>query len=833
MSDALQRIEAWFSGSGFTPFDFQREAWRASRAGEQGLIHAPTGTGKTFAALFGPLSIALDAPREPAPEPDDETVRGPRLLWITPVRALANDLVRALAKPVQDLEPDWRVEARTGDVSASVKQRQKRRPPEVLVTTPESLTLMLTWDNWREHFDRLDAVVVDEWHELLGSKRGVQLELALARLRGARPTLSTWGVSATIGNLEAALKILVGTAPKRPARVHSAPYPKELAIETLLPPNEGRLPFGGHLGLDLLGGVLERIAGLGAGRSALLFTNTRAQAERWFQELLAARPDWAGELGLHHGSLEGGVRRFVEQRLAAGTLRACVATSSLDLGVDFQSVDLVVQIGSPKGTARLLQRAGRSGHRPGEVSRVLGVPTNALEVLEFAAARRALEQRRLEQRASGGLALDVLCQHLVTCSMGRGFQADELLAEVRTTHAFRRLSDAQWRFAMDFVTFGGATLQAYDRYARVADRRGRWRIRNARCARQHRLSIGTITSDFQVQVAFQRGRSLGTVEENFAARLTAGDRFQFAGRVLEFVGLRDLRCIVCVPKKAKAGVHTVPRWMGGRMPLSSELAATVLELLDGAAAGLFDGPELRYLRPLLELQQRQSGLPSSAELLIESTETDQGHHVFCYPLAGRHAHEGLSTLVAWRLARETPLSLATYCNDHGFQISCRKPLGLEAADWRQLLSVQDLERDLLKALGGFELARRRFRSVARVAGLIFEGFPGVPRTAKSLHQSSALLFDTLQAHEPEHLLLAQAKHEVLEAELEIERLSNALERIAAQPLRVRSTDRLTPFGVSLWAEQIRERMTTESFSDRFDAMVAELERAARGAAPAT
>jgi ATP-dependent Lhr-like helicase len=814
---------AWFERRGSEPAEFQLEAWRCLRAGIDALVHAPTGSGKSLAGLFGAVWRGLEAAPGAA---------GLRLLWLTPVRALAQDLAKNLGQALAEVLPAWRVEARTGDTPSGRKQRQLERPPEVLVTTPESLALLLTRPGFAGELAGLEAVVVDEWHELLGSKRGVLAELGLARLRQSFPGLVTLGLSATLGNLEQAAQALVG--PRRRARLIAPRTQKAIEIETLLPQDEQRLPWGGHMGLPLLPDLLTRLDPLPAGQSALLFTNTRAQAERWYQALLGARPDWAGALGLHHGSLDADLRRFVESELAAGRLKACVATSSLDLGVDFSAVSLVVQIGSPKGVARLSQRAGRSGHAPGRASRVLCVPTQALEVLEFSAARAALAAGRLESKAPLGgqrqRPLDVLCQHVVSLACAGPLAPAELLDELRGTHAFAELSEAEWRFVLDFVRFGGETLRAYERFARLVELPdGRLAIRSQSLARRHRLAIGTIVSDQAVALRFQNGRRLGTIEEGFVARLKPGDRFRFAGQHVELLRLQGLEATVRLVPGA-SGDGDPPRWMGGRMPLSSELADGLRAELAKHLAGRPDSPELEFMSETLAEQQRLSRVPAPDELLIELSQTHEGQHLFVYPFAGRSCHEGLAALMAFRLTRRAPCSVAAYVNDIGLHLLTREPLDLSGELLGELLSPRDLLADLLGCLNGSELARRRFREVARVAGLVFQGFPGERRAAKDLQLSSGLLFDTLSRYEPDHLLLAQARREVLEEQLEFERLSATLERLAGQRWCLQETAMLSPFGFALWAEAIRERLSSESFEQRLAAMAAELERA-RGRRP--
>jgi len=604
------RARAFLAAQGYTPFPFQEAVWAAHARGASGLVHAPTGMGKTYAAALPPM----------LGDPPGTTGAPPALalLWITPLRALAADTGLALAKAAAGLAPHWTVDVRTGDTGTAARARQGRQLPTALVTTPESLTLFLARADWRERFANLRAIVVDEWHELMGTKRGVQTELALARLRGLHPALSTWGLSATLANLDDALACLVGPANVARAVVVKGADAKEIVIDSLRPRAIERFPWAGHIGLKLLPQVIRAIE---SAKSTLVFTNVRSRAEIWYQAILEARPDWAGTIALHHGSLERDVRDWVEDGLRHERLRAVVCTSSLDLGVDFAPVDQVLQIGSPKGVARLLQRAGRSGHRPGAVSRALIVPTQALELVEAAAARNAAAARAIEARVPVAAPLDTLVQHVVTCALGGGMRPDELKAEIRGTQAYAHLSDADWQFALDFVLHGGASLNAYPEYRRVViGDDGIARVPDARIARRHRIGIGTIVSEASITVRFKNGRALGHVEEGFIARLAPGDAFVFAGRMLEFVRVRELTAWV---KPASAKAVLVPRWSGGQMALSTQLADATRRLIADAKRGVYASPELELVRPLLELQARWSALPAANEWLVEHIETGQ------------------------------------------------------------------------------------------------------------------------------------------------------------------------------------------------------------------
>jgi ATP-dependent Lhr-like helicase len=810
-------VDGWFSRRGWTPFAFQREAWAAVARGESGLLHATTGAGKTYAVWFAALSATI-AERAAATAPPRWSHAGTKLLWITPMRALASDTTRALAEPLPELGLDWRVGLRTGDTASAERARQQRRAPDALVTTPESLSLMLSRADAPERLARVAMVVVDEWHELLGSKRGVQVQLALARMRRLNPALVVWGLSATLGNLRHAMDVLLA---RGGGRLVQGVLPKALVVDTLLPDSTERFPWGGHLGTRMLAPVVAEIE---ASRNALVFTNTRAQAELWYQALLEARPDWAGLIALHHGSLDREVREWVEAGLKDGRLKAVVCTSSLDLGVDFSPVERVLQIGSPKGVARLMQRAGRSGHSPDRSSRVTLVPTHALELVEGAAARDAVAARAIEPRDAPSRPLDVLVQHLVTIAAGTGFVPDELLAEVRGCHAYAALTDDEWAWALDFVVRGGRSLLAYPEYRRVVpDEHGVHRVPDRTIARRHRMSIGTIVADATVTVKYRSGGTIGTVEEGFVSRLRRGDCFLFAGRLLELVRIHEMTAYVT---RASGRRAAVPRWNGGRMPLSSEMADAVLARLEQAGAGVFDGPEMRMAEPLLRLQHAWSRLPDSRTLLAERLRSREGWHLFLYPFAGRHVHLGLASLLAWRASRRAPATFSVAVNDYGLELLSPEPVDWSGLADGTLLAEDGLMSDVLASLNSGELALRRFREIARISGLVFQGFPGAPKSSRQLQASAGLFYEVFREHDAGNLLLTQAQREVLEQELDLARLRATLARLRGRALVEVELERPGPFAFPLLIERLREQVSTETLADRVARMVRELEQAA-------
>lgn len=878
-------LAAYFVSRGWTPFAFQLETWKAYRDGRSGLIHAPTGVGKTLAAWLGPVWEAMGEtpPENTHPDlrtPSSSQIRRPkqnkrdsaeplRVLWITPMRALASDTMASLAEPLEFMRQHdptgslhWTIEKRTGDTPPSLRKKQADRLPTALVTTPESLTLLLTYPNARERLATLRCVVVDEWHELLGTKRGTQTELALARLRhwfGKSNRLRVWGLSATLGNLEEARDALLGTpippansdlqAPssaqvRRSKQEHNAALihgvmSKDVVIDTIIPEDIERFPWAGHLGIRTLKQVIEAIERVprngDSGGSTLLFTNTRSQAEIWFRRLMEAKPEWLGEVAIHHGSLDKKVRTEVERLLDAGRLRCVVCTSSLDLGVDFSPVEQVIQLGSPKGVARLMQRAGRSGHRPGVASRIVCAPTHALELAEFAAARDAVAAKWIESRTPLERPMDVLAQHLVTVACGGGFIEDELFAEVKTAHAYRSLTREQWSWVMDFVKRGGPALTAYPSFARVKEEVDletgeirepvRYVVASPSIARMHRLGVGTISSETAMLVRFVSGGVIGSIEESFIARLVVGDRFVFAGRVLELARVRDMTAYV---KRARTKSGAVPRWSGGKMPLSSQLAHAVRRRLEAARLGVYDTPEMRAIEPILELQKRVSRLPSMEELLVERLKTRDGRHLFMFPLEGRHVHEGLAPLLAYRLTKRRHASITASVTDYGLELLGGDELMLDEHGVRDLLSTEHLTEDLLACLNTSQLARRAFRDIARVAGLIVPSYPGSPRPTRHLQASADMFYDVLSEFDAQNLLLDQARREVIEQQLEYRRLFEYLNKATGLKIVVVELDDLSPMGFPVWAERLREtHHSSEKWSEKIAKMAMRLEEELR------
>ena len=869
-------IEQWFARSGRRPFGFQREVWQAMRQGHSGLLHAGTGSGKTLACWLGALMACQQIAQDCVTR--KQTRSGLKVLWITPMRALAKDSFKALQESAREILPHWQVQTRTGDTSANVRARQARVLPDALVTTPESLSLMLSQSDAPVRLSGVQVVVVDEWHELLASKRGVQVQLALARLAQLNTSVQIWGMSATLANLDHALDVLmpqgIGTGQRHCdpsgngyfpecARKITAPSAKTPEIGILLPQKMPRYAWAGQIGMEMARAVTQHIE---RAQTTLVFVNTRSQCERWYQALLEAAPQLAGQIALHHGSLDASVREWVEQNIRDGLLRAVVCTSSLDLGVDFAAVQQVLQIGSCKGIARLLQRAGRSGHSPDGQPSITLVPTHALEALEAVAACDAVSKGAIEPRFGLKAPMDVLVQHLVTVALGGGFEPDSLYLEVRRTHAYRELDLHTWQWALSFVSTGGSTLGAYPDYQRVVSEpvqsardsdplfmglqadtpsngSPRWQVLDRRLALRHRMNIGTIVSDAMMQVRYWArrggGASLGTIEEGFVSRLKPGECFVFGGRVLELVRVQDMTAYV---RRATASRAAVPRWEGGNMPLSGELAhAMVQRLTQFEQQDQFeeDPPDeiarpiayvhsaesaWRLLRPLLRTQQQASGIASYRHLLVEQMCTREGTHFFIYPMAGRRVHLALASLVAWRLAQQEPRTFSLSVNDYGIELLCSNALDASACIHTDLFTLDNLDQDLSASVNATEMAQRRFREIARISGLVFQSYPQQKKSARQIQASSQLFYQVFQSHDPENRLLQQARDEVLQQDLDQSGLRQVLERIQRGPIRVTTIKRATPFGFGLMVQRLGQRLSSEKLSDRISRMLRELEQ---------
>ncbi|WP_076383015.1 ligase-associated DNA damage response DEXH box helicase [Filimonas lacunae] len=812
-------ITEWLTSKEFKAFAFQEETWQHIVKGKSGLVNAPTGFGKTFSVFLGAVIQYINEYPDSYQKPRKN---GLRLLWVSPLRALAKDVGRAMEEALLELGIPWQVGVRNGDTHMSERQKQKRNIPEVLIITPESLHLLLAQKGYPDLFKTLRVIAIDEWHELLGSKRGVQVELALSRIVNSQLTttnlpLSLWGISATIGNLEQAKDVLMRPLQQKGVIVR-AKLDKPIYIESILPDEIEKYPWAGHLGIKLADKIIPIIE---QSKTTLIFINTRGMSERWYQTLLTIAPQLAGAIALHHGSIEHQLRIWVEEALHAETLKAVVCTASLDLGVDFRPVDTVIQVGSPKGVARFLQRAGRSGHRPGEVSKIYFLPTHSLELVEAAALKKAIKQEMVESRDPMILCFDVLVQYLCTLAIGEGFTADQAYKEVKSTWCYAEMNDNEWQQVLAHITTGGSALQQYDDYKKVEVIDGVFRITGRRMAMRHRMHIGTIVSDAMLKVKFMSGGYIGVIEEYFISRLEPGDSFTLAGRNLQLVGIKDMTVIV---KKSNAPKSIVPAWNGGRLPLSANLGLVLRETFNLALSKKAEEPELTVLHPLFELQEYLSHIPKSNELLIEHIETKDGHHLFVYPFEGRLVHEAMAALLAYRISRILPITFSIAMNDYGFELLSDQPIPVDDSNVYELFSTDNLIHDIQRSANAAEMAKRKFRDVAVIGGLIFQGYPGEHKKARHLQSSASLLFKVFAEYDPYNILLRQAYQEVLDQQMEEARLRAALQRIQQSKVVITVPQRLTPFCFPIKVDSLREDMSSEQLEDRVRRMQQQLEK---------
>lgn len=807
-------ITDWLAAKELQPFAFQEEAWRAYQEGRSGLVNAPTGYGKTFSLFLGVVIDWIDKhPRDYR----KKTKNGLQMLWITPLRALAKDIGRAMEEVLQELDIPWQVGIRSGDTPTAVRQQQKKQMPEVMIITPESIHVLMAQKEYPRLFSGLHTIVADEWHELLGSKRGVMVELAMSRLKGltrkaGRPPLRIWGISATIGNLDEALEVLLGR-PDPEAVIIRAKLKKKIALESVLPDEIEKYPWAGHLGTRMLPKALPIIL---ESRTTLIFTNTRSQSEIWYQEILRQCPDLAGAIALHHGSIDMELRTWVEESLHSGVLKAVVCTASLDLGVDFRPVDTVIQVGSPKGVARFLQRAGRSGHQPGAVSRIYFLPTHSLELVEAAALKAAINEELVESRMPVLLAYDVLLQYLMTLGVSEGFHADEILEEISGTFCYNDITADDWQWILSFLTTGGDALQSYDEFRKLEREGDLYLCRSRMIAMRHRLHIGVIVSDAMLKVKFMSGGYIGMIEEWFVARLQPGDTFSTGGYILEFVMIKDMTVLV---RRSKAKRAIIPSWGGGRMPLSANLGKILRRTFNEALSGASREPELKILQPLFDLQEQLSHIPADNELLIEKIETEDGHHLFVYPFEGRLVHEVMAALLAYRISRRTPITFSIAMNDYGFELLSDQPIPVDPTNVQELFTPENLNTELQASVNSTEMARRKFRDIAVIAGLVFQGYPGKHKTSRHLQSSASLLFNVFKDYDAHNLLLRQAFNEAFFYQMEEARLREAMERIYNSRIVITDPARLTPFCFPIKVDSLREQLTSERLEDRIKKML--------------
>ncbi|MBT8209570.1 MAG: ligase-associated DNA damage response DEXH box helicase [Eudoraea sp.] len=810
--------ENWFSRQNWTPHAFQKATWNAFLNGKNGLLNAPTGSGKTYALWF-PIVLNYITQN---PDYKNKHKKGLKAIWITPLRALSQEIKQSAERVSHDLGTQLTVGIRTGDTSNSERQKQRRSMPDLLITTPESLQLLLATKGYPSIFKSCSAIVVDEWHELLGTKRGVQMELGLSRLKTICPDMRIWGISATIGNLEEAREVLLGpnTDYLKKSVLLKAQLNKKITVKSIIPKTMETFPWRGHLGLRLLESVIPVIE---QSKTTLIFTNTRSQCEIWFQKLLEKHPELAGEIAMHHGSINKETRLWVEQAIRNESLKAVVCTSSLDLGVDFAPVETVVQIGGPKGVARFLQRAGRSGHRPGKESIIYFLPTHAIELVEASALQQAVKEKAVEDRIPYLNSYDVLVQYLTTLAVSDGFYPEEIYTEVKNTFCYQAMGRGEWEWLLNFIALGSQSLQAYDEYKKVeVTESGCFKVTNRGVAMRHRFQIGTIVGDANLTVRYQKGGYIGTIEEYFISKLKKGDVFTFAGRNLEFIRIKEMQVHV---RNSRKKTSKVPAWMGGRLTLSAQMSKLLREELYSVSQPEEKQTiEIQSLAPVFDRQRSESIVPKPKEFLIETFKTRDGYHHVFYPFEGRFVHEAMGSLLSYRISLLSPISFSLAFNDYGFELLSDKAVDMQEVLDNDLFTTEYLFEDLQKSLNSTEMARRKFRDIAVISGLVFTGYPERGVKMKHLQSSSQLLFDVFKDYEPDNLLYLQAFRETFEHQLEEGRLRLALERIARQEVVWKACQKPTPFSFPIITDRLREKLSSEKLADRIRKMTAILTR---------
>lgn len=823
--------ENWFQEQNWTPFQFQKDTWKAFLQGKNGLLNAPTGSGKTYALWF---PIILNYIKN-NPEYKTKHKKGLKAIWITPLRALSEEIRQSAERVAADLGTQMTVGIRTGDTTTKERAAQKKNMPDLLITTPESLQLLLASKGYDKVFKDCSAIVVDEWHELLGTKRGVQMELALSRLKTVSKNLRIWGISATIGNLEEARDVLLGVEENaKKSILIKAKLDKKITVKSIIPKTMETFPWRGHLGLHLLEEIVPIINN---SKTTLLFTNTRSQCEIWFQKILEKHPEYAGDIAMHHGSINKETRVWVEQAIRNGSLKAVVCTSSLDLGVDFAPVETVIQIGGPKGVARFLQRAGRSGHSPGKESVIHFLPTHAMELIEASALQQAVKNTVVEDRMPYLNSFDVLLQYLTTLAISDGFYPKEIYQEIKQTFCYQGITEPQWQWLLNFLVMGSQSLQSYDEYKKVeVEADGKFIVHNKGIAMRHRFQIGTIVGDANIIVKYQKGGYIGSIEEFFISKLTPGDVFTFAGRNLEFIRIKNMEAHV---RNSTKKTNKVPSWMGGRLTFSAQMSELLREELYKAASPCLPdrqakpstggelstiagelSAELKSLSHIFDKQREESIVPKPNELLIESFKTRDGFHHIFYPFEGRGVHEAMGSLLGYRISLLSPITFSLAFNDYGFELLSDQEIDMQQVLDNNLFTTEFMLSDLQKSLNATEMARRKFRDIAVISGMVFTGYPNKGIKMKHLQSSSQLLFDVFRDYEADNLLFQQAFTETFEHQLEEGRLRLALERIATQDIVWKACKKPTPFSFPIITDRLREKLSSEKLADRIKRMTA-------------
>lgn len=815
MSSVLlpDRFAAWFDRRGWQPRGHQLEMIDAAGSGEDALLIAPTGGGKTLGGFLPSLidlaNIVAAGPKRP---------HRLHTLYISPLKALSVDVARNLMSPVEEMELDIRIETRTGDTPPAKRQRQRDKPPDILLTTPEQLALFCASPNARAWFVDLKRIIIDEIHALAPQKRGDLLALGLATLTQWAPHASRAGLSATVSDEGGLARWLTPqTGEGRFARIVRGSEGPKPQIDILS--SRERIPWSGHSGRHAMAEVYGAVK---QARLSLIFVNTRSQAEHTFQELWRFNDDGLA-IALHHGSLDVGQRRKVEAAMAAGKLKAVVCTSTLDLGIDWGDVDLVIQMGAPKGSARLIQRLGRSNHRLDEPSRALLAPTNRFEHLECEAARGAVAEGVLDGEPLKAGALDVLAQHITGRACGEAVCANDLFAEVASAAPYSGLTREEFDQVLEFCSTGGYALESYERFRRlIKNRNGLWQVRNVRAAQRHRMNVGTIIEVEMLPVRLKgrgprAGRSLGEVEEWFIEQLSPGDTFVFAGQILEFQGLSDNAAIVT---RSADTEPKVPSYQGGKFPLSTFLAKRVREITHDPS----QWPVLpEQVQDWLRLQKEKSRLPQPDELLIETFPKHGKYYLVCYPFEGRLAHQSLGMLLTRRLERLRMRPTGFVANEYALTVWGLRDLS--GVDMDALFAEDMLGDDLDAWLAESPLMKRTFKNCAIISGLIERRLPGHEKTSRQVTFSADLIYDVLREHEPEHILLQAAWRDAATGLLDIRRLGEALKRVKGH---IHSIDlpRVSPLAVPVMLEIGREPVYGEGqesiLADASEELIAEM-----------
>ncbi|WP_262889203.1 ligase-associated DNA damage response DEXH box helicase [Chryseobacterium antibioticum] len=802
-SDGFKVIQQWMADKGMSPFKFQTDTWQKFGSGYSGMVVAPTGFGKTFSVFLALVSDFMNRP--------EQYKKGLKMIWITPLRSLSKDIAKAMQEAMDEIGLDWTVGVRNGDTDQKVKQQQVRNMPEILVVTPESLHLLLGQKNHARFFQDMKCIAVDEWHELLGSKRGVMVELGISQLRKYVPKIKIWGITATIGNLDEAMEVLIPYNIKK-TKITAKEH-KKIDILPVIPDELEILPWAGHLGGKLADKIVPIILD---SKSTIVFTNTRSQSEMWYQLLLNAYPDFAGQIAIHHSSIDAHLRIWIEENLSAGKLKAVVSTSSLDLGIDFKPVDTVIQIGSAKGVARFLQRAGRSGHSPFETSKIYCVPTHSLELIEVAALKEAVKQKVIEPREPQVLCFDVLVQFLMTLAVGDGFYPKETFERIRKVFAFQEMTAEEWKSILDFLTIGGSVLKNYEEFHKIVIMEdGLYKVTSRKIAMLHRMNMGVIVSDAMLKVKFISGGYIGMVEEYFISKLKKEERFILAGRTLEVAMIKDMTVYV----RAAKGKAMAPSYLGGRLPLSSNLGHFLREKLSHALNPKASEKELKFLHPLLASQEKNSHIPKEDEFLVELIKNREGYHLFMYPFEGRLVHEVMAALIAYRISKLAPISFSMAMNDYGFELFSDKEIPLHEEHMDKILTRDNLMNDVIASINSAEMARRKFRDIAVISGMVIQNYAGKQRSNKSLQSSAGLIFKVLEDYDPNHFLVRQAYTEVFNMQLQEPRLVEAFKRIEKSKIILKYSNTFTPLSFPIKVDSLRQTLSSESLDARIKRMV--------------